>query len=383
MINKIAIRNYKALESFCFELGNLNILTGKNSSGKSSLIQALLLLRQSYLNGYFFKPRKKPMLFLGDTNSLIRQGTFQDVLNDQATARAILKIALTEKNETYTFESLADNNNTRHKDSSSIEGHINLELNKWDGLSIFSDRFQYLAADRIAPQESYPNPNNGHFLGKKGEYAPHFLEQYGNKPIPIKSLMHDQTVRKNQDTLSWQINYWLRDISPGIEVQVQPNPTTNRTELLYRYNHNGIPEGDRKPQNVGYGITPTLPILMAILAAKPGDLIILENPETHIHPYGQASLAHLMVRAAQAGVQIIVETHSDHIVNGSLVESKKIETEKEEIFHDKIKMYYFDKNQEHRTIIQDIPILEKSKIKSPPNGFFDQISKDIRYLIRP
>lgn len=69
-------------------------------------------------------------------------------------------------------------------------------------------------------------------------------------------------------------------------------------------------------QNVGFGISYVLPIVLALVKAKKGELIILENPEAHLHPRGQRKMGELIARAAQGGVQVIVETHSDHILNG-------------------------------------------------------------------
>jgi predicted ATPase len=56
--------------------------------------------------------------------------------------------------------------------------------------------------------------------------------------------------------------------------------------------------------------------VVACLAASPGSLLLLENPEAHLHPRGQTAMAELIARTAAAGAQVIVETHSDHVLNG-------------------------------------------------------------------
>lgn len=75
--------------------------------------------------------------------------------------------------------------------------------------------------------------------------------------------------------------------------------------------------------NTGFGITYVLSVLVAVLFAPKGSLVLIENPEAHIHPAAQAALMKLISRAAEHGVQIILETHSDHVINGALVALKK------------------------------------------------------------
>ncbi len=390
MIDKIEIENFKGINELSLELSNLNLITGVNSCGKSSVLQTLLLLRQSYYKGNFSSQRKRNSLFLGDRDSLVKLGVFRDVFHENAEENAAIKMAISINEQMLSFTSDAFNSGGKDvdlKDSINILGSLEPKLLptiwNWGDVSVFSPNFQYLSADRIAPKESYPNPaEQDGFLGKQGEFAPHFLEKYGNEPIPIKALIHEKTTRpKEQDTLSWQLNYWLSDISNNIEVYVQPNNITNQTELWYRYNSNGISGSDRKPQNVGYGITPILPIIIALLAAQPDDLILIENPEVHLNPIAQASLAQLIARTAQEGVQIIVETHSDHFVNGTLVATKKHENKQQGIDKEKVCLYHFSKGEKAETIATRILLVGDGKIGNQPDGFFEQYDKDLETIM--
>jgi predicted ATPase len=126
----------------------------------------------------------------------------------------------------------------------------------------------------------------------------------------------------------------------------------------------------------------SLPVIVSILASEEGDLILIENPEAHIHPYGQAKLAELICLAANAGVQLIVETHSDHIINGILVQSKRFEKEAKGINRENVKIYHFDRNDETQsTNWEEIEIDFNGRTKNRPQGFFDQTGKDLRKLI--
>jgi len=71
-----------------------------------------------------------------------------------------------------------------------------------------------------------------------------------------------------------------------------------------------------RPIHVGFGLTQVFPILVAVLSAPPGDILLIENPEVHLHPAGQALMGQFLADVARAGVQVILETHSDHVLNG-------------------------------------------------------------------
>ncbi len=376
MIQNINIQNFKSIKEGTIELSGLNLFTGVNGSGKSTFLQSLLLLRQSYLIGYL--TRRNKVLFLGnrDKESLTNLGTFKDVLYENAEKDDTLVIGFTDTvGLTVQFNSKP--HDSENKGLSTIAGSFPISSEYiLETITLFSDNFQYLSADRIAPQEDYPRFEGNELLGKDGAFTAHFLEKYGNKPITIKNLKHERT-QGNDDTLIGQVNYWMQDISPNIDIQTTENLTTNRIELSYRYKTDkGIFTQDRKPQNVGYGITPTLPILVAILSAKPGDIIIIENPETHIHPYGQAKLIELMALTAENGVQLMIETHSDHIINGLLVAIRK-----QQIKVENTKIYYFNRDEKEQTRITNIPVSSDSRIRNPPIGFFDQITKDRKFLM--
>ncbi|RZK67405.1 MAG: hypothetical protein EOO92_24265, partial [Pedobacter sp.] len=62
--------------------------------------------------------------------------------------------------------------------------------------------------------------------------------------------------------------------------------------------------------DVGFGVSQVLPIVVALILAKPNQLVYVEQPELHLHPRAQVEMAKLLAEAAQRGVQVVVETHS-------------------------------------------------------------------------
>lgn len=364
MIKKIEIKNFKSILSAEIPTGNLNLFTGVNGSGKSTFLQSLLLIRQSYLAGSFYK--EPHALKLSNDNSLVNLGNYKDILCHQTEKEdesIVIKLDFAVKSLCFKSESYSVEN----RDLNVLKGNLNDSIFSFDKDAFFTNRFQYLAAERIEPSEDYPRfSQTNELLGKRGEYTAHFLEKYGTKNIHIENLRLNENQISN--SLINQVNDWMGEISDSIEVITYENLNTNRIELSYRYKLlDGTPTQNQKPQNVGYGITHTLPIVVAILSAKPNDIIIIENPETHLHPRGQSRLSYLFAKAAQNGVQLFIETHSDHIINGLRVAVKKKMVDNEKVF-----VNYFSKTSHNLSKIKRIKIQTEGGMDDWPDGFFDE-----------
>ena len=255
MITQLLIRNFKSISEAKINLTHLNLFTGLNASGKSTILQSLLLFRQSFENGYLSRAKKG--ILLGNKDSLVNLGTYRDVFSQNAASNESLFLGLSDEDKNVSFKCRPYNNGDNSE--TVILGVLKTDVADLETLPLFSDRFQFLAADRISPQEDYPRFEGDEQLGKDGRFTPHFLQKNANKPIPLKNLMHE-TSKDDDDALIAQVNYWMGDISPNIQIETKENLSTNKIELSYRYlTESGVPTQDRKPQNVGYGITPTLP----------------------------------------------------------------------------------------------------------------------------
>ncbi len=171
----------------------------------------------------------------------------------------------------------------------------------------------------------------------------------------------------------------MGEISPGTRLRLNAKPDMGLIGLQYFY-------GDSNPYratNVGFGITYTLPIIVAVLASKPGTLILIENPEAHLHPQGQAKIGRLLAIAASCGIQIVIETHSDHVLNGILlaVHSGKVDPEDVQLHFLERKLC--DRTRQLRTEVLSPRVDRNGRIDFWPNGFFDEWDKSLEALLEP
>lgn len=352
MIKKIHLENFKCFESMDFDLSNINILTGINGMGKSTLIQSLLLLMQSSKS-------------LGNSERVLLNGEFvqlgygRDILYEAAGENEEIVIEIDENGENASFkfkyEAFSDE----------------LELvNNVSKLPQFCDleKSCYLSAYRIAPSPLYDITNEKNLkkrnFGNNGVYALQYLKEFGGKCICNSELCKDSL----DNTLREQVSKWMNEIVPGVSIHVDVDIMKNIAELGYSFRENDRQTNTYSCMNVGFGITYVLPIIVALLSAEKGDLLILENPEAHIHPSGQRKLGELIGLVGQSGVQLIVETHSDHILNGIRIAVKKGWVDCDNV---KTMFFYKDKADMNKHKYDTPHINQKGHIDFWPESFFD------------
>lgn len=211
-------------------------------------------------------------------------------------------------------------------------------------------------------------------LGPSGEFTAHFLSVWGEEPIPNSTLAHPAAISL---TLRHQVEAWLGEISPGTQINLTPNAGTDTITLQFAFMIDKVRSNWYRSTNVGYGITYALPILVAVLSSTPGSLLLIENPEAHLHPKGQAQMGDLLARAASGGVQIVVETHSDHVLNGI-----RVAVHDGKIRPDDVKLHYFQRRKEDgQSQVISPHIDQDGRIDTWPDGFFDEWDKNLEALL--
>lgn len=372
MITKLKISDFKAHHNTELLFAPLTLLTGINSSGKSTILQALLLLRQSF---------KKNRLEKGlDLNApLCDIGKVEDALYRASKSEIISFTIETDEIFIFSFNAKDKYENTFIP----VDDLTNLP-ESWRDIPLFTNNFQYLSSSRWANLNQYPIDTYAVEIERQlsleygqGELVGHFLSFYGeNRDFNITSelLLHPSN---NSRKLLDQTIAWEREISPRITIH--PIQKENKINIEYGYrgeNEDSKPLENLQSKNVGYGISYSLSIVVALLSAKPGTLLLIENPEAHLHPRGQSKLAELIALVAQSGVQVVVETHSDHLFNGTLkaVAQNRIEREK-------VKVHFLELDDANVSINTEIDFSEKGRIINPKKGFFDQFDDDLDALL--
>ena len=387
MIKQFNISNFKAFRNQPLSLSPLTLLTGLNGSGKSSVLQALLVLRQSFDQGLLQENR------LALDGGLLRLGTRQDALfeganEDPARIGFELTSYIPEKSFPHRWNFVFDSKDDRvskaapHKSSSSIEP-----------LGLFGPGFRFLSAERIGPRLNYGMADNDLAsvgLGVQGEWAPQYLAASKDQPLSVRQCHHPGAVATH---LLSQVEAWMGEFSPGLRIEVESDPTRDSVTLRYRFEiQRGMQRGAKgevlrevsnsyRATNVGFGISYTLPVVVAVLAARPGDLILLEAPEAHLHPRGQSKIGQLLARAASGGVQVIVETHSDHVMNGV-----RVAVHEGLISPETAAFLYFGwdpKAEDGTPTVHTVPMDKNGRVEDWPEGFFDEMDRSLETLLTP
>lgn len=360
----LSIEGYKCFnEETTFELNDITLLTGANSAGKSSVIQSLLLLKK-ISKGSISEFNPWIDLDLNDPNYALELGKYDDIksrsdndyedfLNDSHPTdisfvlnEGKAKIELTHNKDT-------ENNIKVSSDEESIES-----FKKY-----LDNGFVYLNAERMAPHYVYKNTNNADYCDCHGTNTGNVIQKHENDNCSIKRAY------SNSDKNKWSIELdnWIKYIFPDVAVQVVPSGD----------DHYQVKVLGNAATNVGFGITYALPILVSGLTVPEGGMLIVENPEAHLHAKAQSNMGYFLARMASAGVRIIIETHSEHIVNGI---RRMIVEGKTEMSHEDMTIYFFQ-NKNGEKNIMEFGMDEWGNLNEFPVDFFDQVRQDMSKLM--
>lgn len=375
MLTQIDLRHFKCFETLKLPLGSLTLLSGANSSGKSSVLQALVLLHQT-MREHEWSSR----LMLNGAS--VELGTVFDVI-DQVHGRRSCEIVLCDSDTSYLWEFSGGREEMSMAVTRVRSGNIAEELpvilhrliprSHSGELAERLCRLEYLTAERLGPRETYPleDPQRTSVVGPRGEHAVSVLFSGGDLYV-LKGLTLEGVV----PTRLRQVEARMSCFFPGCELNLVKVPQANAVTLGIRTTRS---TDFHRPIHTGFGLTQVLPIVVAALSADEGGLLLIENPEVHLHPAGQAAMGEFLAEVSAAGVQVILETHSDHVLNGVRRAVKK-----GILAPDQAALHFFRRRQDEKeelAVQVESPIMDSDgNVDSWPDGFFDQFDKDMNYF---
>lgn len=368
MINHIKLSSFKCFKKQVFELSAINIFTGYNGRGKSSVLQSLLMLSQSVV-------KHNDLKVLEVNGCYVKQDLFDDIVFSKADGQRVqievsgsmegehhvLQLTFAKKTATTGklvglvydgqnfFEEAGDISNTKEASKQGFLFNYPTESN-----SLFKD-FSYLSANRIGPTlyEGKSDLEIINPLGTEGQFRLNLLT--GNEQLKTE--------------LSSVVSY----IMDGGEV-VLNGEDEDSPVLSFGFKSIGESTDCYKAVNCGFGYSYILSVLLQVLSSN-GGALFLENPEAHLHPCAQSRLMSVICATClKKKTQLFVETHSEHILNAVRLMSVKKDNV---LAHKDVSLYFFAKD----FTVSKLHLDEHGQINPWPLGFFDQQEEDLSAIL--
>jgi len=283
MIETIEIKEFKCIHHEKLMLAPLTILAGPNSSGKSTVLQAILLGACAHVQKNLVQLKEVVKPF----------ARFREVYNRYYNAQTVEIVVMGSKWGAPLRQTL------RADVSGGLHSGQARELE-------YESSLFYLSANRVGPEE-LAELNQELKIGQNGQYALGYFQQRKDKPIHNDLVMDEAPARTLKSQLAWWLSFLTGyEIGPVVE-EVTP--------LQVKISFNTPDLEEISPFNTGAGTSYLLKLLVMCLCAKPGDVLMVENPEIHLHPGAQSRLGRLFAFLASKGVQLVVETHCEHLIN--------------------------------------------------------------------
>lgn len=377
MITGLSISNFKAFQhTGSIQLGAFTLLTGINGRGKSSFLQALLLLSQSIINSEEHTPTN--LLTNGDW---VKLEQFKELLHIDSKENYIC----------FHFHTDAEIDNDFELFYKADEKHPftgELYSMKVNGVETFSEMGSYNSEKEAGSSHRVPPAFSGYtsLMKLQNLYYIAAERSSANNEEALKPRLQEHLDAKGKNILNViyrqgesfqkEVESHLNQIFEGATFKIDSDE--NALHLYMDATCNGH---YFKPVNVGYGYSYVLTLIVAGMLAQKGEIIVVENPEAHLHPSAQAAMMKFFLEEVLSkGVQIFMETHSDHIVNATLIAVRKSNSL---LTNENLEILFFNRpdTRGNNVSIQNLEITPKGRVKNPPQKFCDQYAMDLKALM--
>ena len=360
-MKSISIENFKCFTGLNqIPVAPLTVLVGSNNAGKSSVIQSLQLLHKAA------GADEGVPIWLNDETSDTWFGTFGDVINIQSPED---KFSIGFNDEDTGAALLMDFGHNGDVETAAnvcgvTKGENGLVPSEMNGME-----FYFLSCERYGPRLSSGLGNMDYpSVGCHGENCAQILCDSDSR-IKVESARAFGK-EKNLNLLP-QVNAWLNYIFPGIVVKKPKNYNNLSPSIMVEDRHGE----EFLPTNMGFGISYSLPIVISCLIARTGKIVAVQNPEAHLHPDAQTRIGEFLAHASGFGFSLIVETHSDHVLEGMQI----YYANHPELKGDAI-VNCFGISENGSTVVEPIGFREDLQFDKMPKGFMDRTIRNYGLL---
>lgn len=319
VISSITLHGFKSFAvERCVEIRPLTLLAGANSSGKSSLMQPLLLMKQT-LEAPFdpgaLRPDGPHVQFTSADQLLTRVDRRERAgfsVRIEIEGEEGLMVGFEKIDGLFVIARASAHSGPSRYDLEGVSGEsietlweITRGRGSWKQEQEIADKiFRNLLALLHVPGLR-GNPERACRIASVAERFPGPFHSYTASVIAVW--------QRDDDKRLALLNKALKDLGLTSSIETRSVDAT-QAELLVDRKAARTARGARdlvSLADVGFGVSQILPVLVALLVARPGQLVYIEQPELHLHPRAQQALAGILADAAKRGVRVVAETHSD------------------------------------------------------------------------
>lgn len=336
MIKSLYLKNFKSFLESKITFKPLTVFSGLNCAGKSSIIEALKIIFDGYSR---------------QSSEILTRDSEYDTLISFLTKERFFEIQCLWNDEIRPFKYEKD----PHKSFDVITGP-----------SLSPKDFRLVSAGRIGPQSTYnlSKFRNQYQWSSRGEDVFSFLFNAEEKGLYVEQSLQ----KANSHNFRDNVEAWLSIISPGTKLKVEYSSDLRRATPFY----NNV-----SPIETGFGLSYTLPVIVSLLDPTPGTVVI-ENPEAHLHPKGQTEIGELIAKSISTNKQVIVETHSDRIIDGIRIAAALGDVNANDVSL----MFVSKENLESESKVKEITVDRAGNLSEWPKDFFDQTLEDAKRLMK-
>lgn len=379
MFRSIKLNNFKCFENLekPVEFSQVNLLTGSNGRGKSTIFQSLLLLAQSYEAGKDFKAIKLSGRFLS-------LGLFKDIVNEGIISKEVRISLVTDNDEFNTLEFVCKGSEERADaiiDNIYVDGDPMASVTAMgtmgnvDGM-LSSEEKTFIPTSTY---ESFSQLANVYYVSADREGPINAVKMHEgniNEQIGIHGERVLNSLYERKDTFQSRISKELSTILGGASVHVSSSDM-EYIRMLVDSKDNSL---GYKPVNVGFGYSYILPVIILPLIIPYGSKLFIENPEAHLHPGAQSRMMEFLIRTAkQRGLQLFIETHSDHVVNAARIAVKH---RSYDLMKDDVALVHLDRTiDERQPEVWQIKMDVNGNLSDYPHDFLEEWGNQMSQLI--